>query len=77
MLFFHSLLQTLVSFFTEIVTGIKFSPDCKHLITVCGDRYASLIPSHFLFLFSSNKGVVFVTLLYVIVLAVIVLDCSL
>ncbi|KAI4885882.1 hypothetical protein NFI96_032824 [Prochilodus magdalenae] len=22
---------------SEIVTGMKFSPDCKHLITVCGD----------------------------------------
>lgn len=25
-------------FFTEIVTGMKFSNDCKHLISVSGDR---------------------------------------
>uniref|UniRef100_W5KSM2 WD repeat domain 62 n=1 Tax=Astyanax mexicanus TaxID=7994 RepID=W5KSM2_ASTMX len=26
---------------SEIVTGMKFSQDCRHLITVCGDRYTS------------------------------------
>uniref|UniRef100_A0AAX7UDM3 Mitogen-activated protein kinase binding protein 1 n=1 Tax=Astatotilapia calliptera TaxID=8154 RepID=A0AAX7UDM3_ASTCA len=29
---------------SEIITGLKFSNDCRHLITVSGDRYASPEP---------------------------------
>jgi len=35
----HNIYNVIIFFcFAEIVTGIKFTNDCKHLISVSGDR---------------------------------------
>lgn len=39
----------------ESVTGMKFTPDCRHLITVCADRYSFTSASQVLCLFGKKE----------------------